>query len=182
MKLLITLKQSDAIGIGGDILKTLGMQPAHRDPKSFVKELALTELLDKFNKAVDGEEEEADEEEDDDGEEVSAGSGAFTGRRRRRRRKLKPTDFLLYEDNSMYALPYLEPLTDRGIRPLRVSLSTDSTVALTPINASASDTSSEEEKLMIEAMELAKQALEENNTDPAVVRALRAAARALLEK
>ena len=36
----------------------------------------------------------------------------------------------------MYALPYLEPLTDRGIVPLRVSLRTDSTAVLTPINAS----------------------------------------------
>ncbi len=133
MKLLITLKQTDADGVGGELLETLGMNRAKRDNKSFVKELAVTELLERFSKSVGDEE---DEEEEEDGKDVEASAGAFAGRRRRRRRRVSPTDFLLYEDNSLYALPYLEPLTDRGIIPLRVSLRTDSTVALTPINAS----------------------------------------------
>jgi hypothetical protein len=130
VKLLITLKQTDADGVGGELLETLGMNRAKRDHKSFVKELAVTELLERFSRSVE------DEEEEEDGKDVEASAGAFAGRRRRRRRRVRPTDFLLYEDNSLYALPYLEPLTDRGIIPLRVSLRTDSTVALTPINAS----------------------------------------------
>jgi hypothetical protein len=125
---MITLKPSDAIGVGGEMLETLGMQRNPRDPKRFTKDLAITELLDRFNEAVEGDNRAEDK------EEVNAHTGALVSRRRRRRR-VKPTDFLLYEDNSMYALPYLEPLTDRGIRPLQVSLQTDSTVALTPINA-----------------------------------------------
>ena len=128
VKLSITLKQSDADGFGGELLETLGMNRALRDTKTFVKELAVTELLDKFTDSL--------EEEEEAGADVAAKAGSFTGRRRRRRRT-RPTDFLLYEDNSLYALPYLEPLTDRGIIPLRVNLRTDSTVALTPINASA---------------------------------------------
>lgn len=128
MKLFITLKQTDADGLGGELLETLGMNRAKRDSKSFIKELAVTELLDRFTSSMEDEEE--------DGKDVKASAGAFAGRRRRRRRRVRPTDFLLYEDNSLYALPYLEPLTDRGIIPLRVSLRTDSTVALTPINAS----------------------------------------------
>lgn len=138
VKLYITLKQSDADGLGGELLNTLGMDRARRDPKTFVKELAVTELLDRFTKSFedDGDGAEEDAEEDDGEKEVKAGTGAFTGRRRRRRRRVRPTDFLLYEDNSLYALPYLEPLTDRGVIPLRVSLRTDSTVSLTPINAS----------------------------------------------
>lgn len=130
MKLFITLKQTDADGLGGELLETLGMNRAKRDSKSFVKELAVTELLDRFSSSFD------EEDDEEDGKDVNASAGAFAGRRRRRRRRVRPTDFLLYEDNSMYALPYLEPLTDRGIIPLRVSLRTDSTVALTPINAS----------------------------------------------
>lgn len=137
VKLSITLKQSDADGFGGELLETLGMNRALRDTKTFVRELAVTELLDKFTDSL--------EEEDDDGEKkVGAKAGSFTGRRRRRRRT-RPTDFLLYEDNSLYALPYLEPLTDRGIIPLRVSLRTDSTVALTPINASAVSAADDDE-------------------------------------
>ena len=137
MKLSITLKQSDADGFGGELLETLGMNRALRDTKTFVRELAVTELLDKFTDSL--------EEEEDDGEKkVGAKAGSFTGRRRRRRRT-RPTDFLLYEDNSLYALPYLEPLTDRGIIPLRVSLRTDSTVALTPINASAVSAADDDE-------------------------------------
>ena len=134
MKLSITLKQSDADGFGGELLETLGMNRALRDTKTFVRELAVTELLDKFTDSL--------EEDEEDGADVAAKAGSFTGRRRRRRRT-RPTDFLLYEDNSLYALPYLEPLTDRGIIPLRVSLRTDSTVALTPINASAADDAAE---------------------------------------
>lgn len=136
VKLSITLRQSDADGFGGGLLETLGMNRALRDTKTFVRELAVTELLDKFTDSL---------EEDDDGEKkVGAKAGSFTGRRRRRRRT-RPTDFLLYEDNSLYALPYLEPLTDRGIIPLRVSLRTDSTVALTPINASAVSAADDDE-------------------------------------
>ncbi len=134
VKLSITLKQSDADGFGGELLETLGMNRALRDTKTFVRELAVTELLDKFTDSL--------EEDEEDGADVAAKAGSFTGRRRRRRRT-RPTDFLLYEDNSLYALPYLEPLTDRGIIPLRVSLRTDSTVALTPINASAADDAAE---------------------------------------
>lgn len=133
MKLLITLKKTDADGIGGELLETLGMNRAKRDSKSFIKELAVTELLERFSRSAEDDE----EEEGEDGKDVEASAGAFAGRRRRRRRRVRPTDFLLYEDNSLYALPYLEPLTDRGIIPLRVSLRTDSTVVLTPINASA---------------------------------------------
>lgn len=132
MKLYITLKQSDADGLGGELMETLGMERARRDPKTFTKELAVTELLERFTQSFDSE----DEDGEDGGDDVNASAGAFAGRRRRRRRRVRPTDFLLYEDNSLYALPYLEPLTDRGIVPLRVSLKTDSTVALTPINAS----------------------------------------------
>lgn len=138
MKLSITLKQSDADGFGGELLETLGMNRALRDPKTFVKELAVTELLDKFTESIDDDEE-------DDKSKVDASAGAFTGRRRRRRRRTRPTDFLLYEDNSLYALPYLEPLTDRGIVPLRVNLRTDSTAILTPINASVSAKSDEDD-------------------------------------
>lgn len=138
VKLSITLKQSDADGFGGELLETLGMNRALRDTKTFVRELAVTELLDKFTDSLE-------EDDDDDGEKkVGAKAGSFTGRRRRRRRT-RPTDFLLYEDNSLYALPYLEPLTDRGIIPLRVSLRTDSTVALTPINASAVSAADDDE-------------------------------------
>lgn len=136
VKLSITLKQSDADGFGGELLETLGMNRALRDTKTFVRELAVTELLDKFTDSL--------EEEEEDGADVAAKAGSFTGRRRRRRRT-RPTDFLLYEDNSLYALPYLEPLTDRGIIPLRVSLRTDSTVALTPINASAVSAADDDE-------------------------------------
>lgn len=131
MKLMITLKPEDASGLGGELLETLGMQRSNHDPKRFTKDLAVTELLDKFEKAVDDEGVSLREE-----DKVQAAAGSRL-RNRRRRRGLRPTDFLLYEDNSMYALPYVEPLTDRGIRPLKVSLMTDSTVVLTPINASA---------------------------------------------
>lgn len=172
MKLLITLKKNDAQGVGGQILQTLGMMPAKRDAQSFVKELAVTERLENYKQAL--------ESEDDDDGSVDASAGALAGRRRRRRRSLHPSDFLLYEDNSMYALPYIEPLTDRGIRPLRVSLITDSTAGLTPVNASAS-LSQDDEELARSALELAKSALLDGHADDQVIAALRAAAESLLE-
>jgi hypothetical protein len=95
-----------------------------RDKKSFRKSLGIQELSNRMDDATDQ-------------QDVSGAAGAFFGRRRRRSRSMHPTDFLLYEDNSLYALPYIEPLTDRGIKPMRVQLFTDSTSGLTPIAASS---------------------------------------------
>jgi hypothetical protein len=76
VKLLITLKQTDADGVGGELLETLGMNRAKRDHKSFVKELAVTELLERFSKSVGDEEDEEEEE----GKDVEASAGALAGR------------------------------------------------------------------------------------------------------
>lgn len=126
MQLMITLKQSDADSLGGEILESLGMSRHKADPKLFSKNLGIMEMANKFTDMAS-----SDDDADDD-----KVSGAARAYRRRMRRRLHPTDFLLYEDNSLYALPFIEPLTDRGIRPMRVQLITDSTAGLTPIGAS----------------------------------------------
>lgn len=130
MKLTIMLKSPDADSLGGEILESLGMTRNISDPKRFYKNLGINEMVNKVDDAMEGDE-------DGDGE-VDA---SFAGRRpNRRRRHLKSlSDYLFLEDNTLYALPYIEPLTDRGIMPLKVQLITDSTAGMTPIAATVVD-------------------------------------------
>lgn len=131
MKLTIMLKSPDADSLGGEILESLGMTRNISDPKRFYKNLGINELMSDVGDALTGDG-------DDDGGEVEA---RFAGRpQHRRRRHLKNlSDVIFLEDNTLYALPYIEPLTDRGIMPLKVQLITDSTAGMTPIGATVAD-------------------------------------------
>lgn len=128
MKLMIMLKSTDADSLGGEILESLGMTRNLTDSKRFSKNLGIAELVNKAQNYLN-----------DDDEEDDVSANVNPGMRRRRRRLKSLNDFLIYEDNSLYALPYVEPLTDRGIMPLKVQLITDSTAGMTPIGASAMD-------------------------------------------